>query len=173
MAALDGLLPLDGIDLLIARSREFKEPDLLAENIRWRMAAEEPDKKVVSGLREMAESLLKAGADSADLRLVLVDLCLLQSDAVGATSHITGGLPLLGVERALSLLSDIEAEHGEEARLPLERAVKVLAPERRVREAALDRAYTSGSMGFVERWSKKKELNRRLKQEAKREKLGG
>lgn len=40
-----------------------------------------------------------------------------------------------------------------------------------VREAAVDRAYTSGSMGFVERWSKKKELNRRLKQEAKREKV--
>ena len=40
-----------------------------------------------------------------------------------------------------------------------------------VREAAVDRAYTSGSMGFVERWSRKKELNRRLKQEAKREKL--
>ena len=40
-----------------------------------------------------------------------------------------------------------------------------------VREAAVDRAYTSGSMGFLERWSRKKELNRRLKQEAKREKL--
>ena len=40
-----------------------------------------------------------------------------------------------------------------------------------VREAAVDRAYTSGSMGFVERWSRKKELNRRLKQQVKREKL--
>jgi hypothetical protein len=40
-----------------------------------------------------------------------------------------------------------------------------------VREAAVDRAYTSGSMGFVERWSRKKELSRRLKQQVKREKL--
>ena len=40
-----------------------------------------------------------------------------------------------------------------------------------VREAAVDRAYTSGSIGFVERWSRKKEFCRRLKQEAKREKL--
>ena len=39
-----------------------------------------------------------------------------------------------------------------------------------VREAAVDRAYTSGSMGFVERWSRKKELNRRFKEQAKREK---
>jgi len=39
-----------------------------------------------------------------------------------------------------------------------------------VREAAVDRAYTSGSMGFVERWSRKKELNRRLKQQVKKEK---
>jgi len=39
-----------------------------------------------------------------------------------------------------------------------------------LREAAVDRAYTSGSMGFVERWSRKKELNRRRKQQAKREK---
>jgi len=40
-----------------------------------------------------------------------------------------------------------------------------------LREAAVDRAYTSGSMGFVERWSRKKELSRRLKQQVKREKL--
>ena len=40
-----------------------------------------------------------------------------------------------------------------------------------VREAAVDRAYTSWSMGFVERWCRKKELNRRLKQQTKREKL--
>jgi len=40
-----------------------------------------------------------------------------------------------------------------------------------VREEALDRAYTSGSMGFIERWSKKKALNRRFKQQVKREKL--
>jgi transcription elongation factor Elf1 len=39
-----------------------------------------------------------------------------------------------------------------------------------VREAAVDRAYSSGSMGFVERWSRKKELNRRLKQQTRREK---
>ncbi len=39
-----------------------------------------------------------------------------------------------------------------------------------VREAAVDRAYTSGSIGFVERWSRKKELKRRLKQQAKSEK---
>lgn len=40
-----------------------------------------------------------------------------------------------------------------------------------VREAAIDRAYTSGAMGFVERWSRKKALNRRLKQLVKKEKL--
>jgi hypothetical protein len=40
-----------------------------------------------------------------------------------------------------------------------------------VHEAAVDRAYTSGSMGFVERWSRKKELNRKRRQQAKREKL--
>jgi hypothetical protein len=40
-----------------------------------------------------------------------------------------------------------------------------------VREAAVDRAYTSGSMGFVERWSRKKELNRRFRQQVKIEKL--
>jgi hypothetical protein len=39
-----------------------------------------------------------------------------------------------------------------------------------VREAAIDKAYTSGAMGFVERWSRKKELNRRLKQLVKKEK---
>ncbi len=41
----------------------------------------------------------------------------------------------------------------------------------KVREAAVERAYTSGSMGFLERWSRKKELNRRFKQQVKREKL--
>jgi len=41
----------------------------------------------------------------------------------------------------------------------------------KVREAAVDRAYTSGSMGFVERWSRKKELSRKRKQQLKREKL--
>jgi len=40
-----------------------------------------------------------------------------------------------------------------------------------VREEVVDRAYTSGSMGFMERWSKKKELSRRLKEQAKKEKL--
>ncbi len=39
-----------------------------------------------------------------------------------------------------------------------------------VREETVDRAYTSGSMGFIERWSRKKELNRRFKQQVKREK---
>jgi len=49
----DELLSTKGIDLLIARHLEFKEADLLARTIRWRLAAEEPDKKVVAGLREM------------------------------------------------------------------------------------------------------------------------
>ena len=40
-----------------------------------------------------------------------------------------------------------------------------------VREAAVDRAYASGSMGFVERWSRKKELNSRFKQQDKKEKI--
>jgi hypothetical protein len=40
-----------------------------------------------------------------------------------------------------------------------------------VREEVVDRAYTSGSMGFMERWSKKKELSRRLKAQAKKEKI--
>ncbi len=40
-----------------------------------------------------------------------------------------------------------------------------------VREAAVDRAYTSGSMGFIERWSRKKELSHRLKQQVKGEKI--
>ncbi len=40
-----------------------------------------------------------------------------------------------------------------------------------VREEVVDRAYTSGSMGFIERWSRKKELNRRFKQQVKREKV--
>jgi len=39
-----------------------------------------------------------------------------------------------------------------------------------VREEAVDRAYTGGSMGFMERWSRKKELNRRLKEQVKKEK---
>jgi hypothetical protein len=33
----------------------------------------------------------------------------------------------------------------------------------KVREEIVDRAYESGMMGFVERWSKKKELQRKLK----------
>jgi len=37
-----------------------------------------------------------------------------------------------------------------------------------VREAAVDRAYSSGSMGFVERWSRKKDLNRQLKQQTRK-----
>ena len=40
-----------------------------------------------------------------------------------------------------------------------------------VRQEIVDRAYASGSMGFVERWSKKKELQRRFKGQVKREKL--
>lgn len=40
-----------------------------------------------------------------------------------------------------------------------------------VREEAVDRAYTSGTMGFIERWSRKKELDRRYKQQVKREKI--
>ncbi len=33
----------------------------------------------------------------------------------------------------------------------------------KVREEIVDRAYESGMMGFIERWSKKKELQRKLK----------
>jgi len=36
-----------------------------------------------------------------------------------------------------------------------------------VREAAVDRAYAAGSLGFIERWSKKKALQRRRKQGSK------
>ena len=35
----------------------------------------------------------------------------------------------------------------------------------KVREEIVDRAYDSGMMGFIERWSKKKELKRKLKKE--------
>ena len=34
-----------------------------------------------------------------------------------------------------------------------------------VREAAVDRAYESGSLGFLERWAKKKALQQRRKRE--------
>lgn len=34
-----------------------------------------------------------------------------------------------------------------------------------VREAAVDRAYESGSLGFLERWAKKKSLQQRRKRE--------
>ncbi len=134
----DGLLPIEGIDLLVARHREFELPDHLAGSIRWRLDAEEPDKKVIGGLRETGESLIEAGSDSADLRLVLTDLSLMQSDAVGALGHVIDGLPLLGVECALAQLARIGEEYPEEARVPLRRAIDVFAPERRVREAALD-----------------------------------
>ena len=40
-----------------------------------------------------------------------------------------------------------------------------------VRQAVVDRAYSSGSMGFVERWSRRKELNRRFNQRVKKERL--
>jgi len=33
-----------------------------------------------------------------------------------------------------------------------------------VREEKVDRAYASGTMGFLERWSKKKAIHRRMKQ---------
>jgi hypothetical protein len=33
----------------------------------------------------------------------------------------------------------------------------------KVREEVVDRAYESGMIGFLGRWSKKKELNRRMK----------
>ncbi len=36
-----------------------------------------------------------------------------------------------------------------------------------VREAAVDRAYESGSLGFLERWAKKKALQQRRKRESK------
>lgn len=36
-----------------------------------------------------------------------------------------------------------------------------------VREAAVDRAYESGSLGFLERWAKKKALQQRRKREGK------
>jgi len=34
-----------------------------------------------------------------------------------------------------------------------------------VREAAVDRAYESGSLGFLDRWAKKKALQQRRKRE--------
>jgi hypothetical protein len=39
----------------------------------------------------------------------------------------------------------------------------------KVREEIVDRAYDSGMMSFVERWSKKKELKRKLKKKIKGE----
>ena len=39
----------------------------------------------------------------------------------------------------------------------------------KVREEIMDRAYDSGMMSFVERWSKKKELKRKLKKRIKGE----
>ena len=39
----------------------------------------------------------------------------------------------------------------------------------KVREEIVDRAYDSGMMSFVERWSKKKELKRKLKNRIKGE----
>lgn len=36
-----------------------------------------------------------------------------------------------------------------------------------VREEFVDRAYTSGTIGFMERWSKKKEIKRRLEKKIK------
>jgi len=35
-----------------------------------------------------------------------------------------------------------------------------------VREAAVDRAYESGSLGFLERWAKRKALQQRRKRES-------
>ena len=37
----------------------------------------------------------------------------------------------------------------------------------KVREEVLDRAYASGKINFLERWSQKKELKRRLKEKIK------
>ncbi len=37
----------------------------------------------------------------------------------------------------------------------------------KVREEFVDRAYTSGIIGFMERWSKKKEIKRRLEKKIK------
>ena len=39
----------------------------------------------------------------------------------------------------------------------------------RVREETVDRAYTSGMLSFFERWSKKKELDTRIKQKDEKE----
>ncbi len=36
-----------------------------------------------------------------------------------------------------------------------------------VREAAVDRAYESGSLGFLDRWAKKKALQQRRRRERK------
>ena len=38
----------------------------------------------------------------------------------------------------------------------------------RVREELIDRAYASGMIGFLERWSKKKDLRRKIKDKFKR-----
>ena len=35
----------------------------------------------------------------------------------------------------------------------------------KIREANVDRAYEAGMIGFFERWSKKKELKRRIKEQ--------
>ncbi|MGD9082950.1 MAG: hypothetical protein PVJ50_02065 [Desulfobacterales bacterium] len=43
----------------------------------------------------------------------------------------------------------------------------------KVREEFIDRAYTSGTMGFLERWSKKKDIKRRLEKKIKGEGQGG
>ena len=37
----------------------------------------------------------------------------------------------------------------------------------KIREEFVDRAYTSGIIGFMERWSKKKEIKRRLEKKIK------
>ena len=37
----------------------------------------------------------------------------------------------------------------------------------KVREEFVDRAYTSGTIGFMERWSKKKDIQRRLEKKIK------
>ena len=39
----------------------------------------------------------------------------------------------------------------------------------KIREEFIDRAYTSGTIGFVERWSKKKHIKRKIQKKAKEE----
>jgi hypothetical protein len=39
----------------------------------------------------------------------------------------------------------------------------------KVREEFIDRAYTSGTMGFLERWSKKKDIKRKIQKKIKGE----